>query len=1120
MCLLLLCPFQRARCLGAAFLLSVCLHAAASALHVVLAPQGSVGGAYRLLNSDPMRGHVLVRRAASDEDDMAPPLPQRPARPILPPRAVGPPPNGSPQHIFIPIHDHNVVKFPGFPQPPAAPSAGPELPPRPKTTEEADPGLVYNFADPSEFSVPRPEDVINGGAEGGYITLSPAPVVRSTPPIILEPPPYPFDVLKPPESPLPPAFRFPDSPSTSFRPPPNSPPPSKIRFPASNPKANSQQFDNVAPSIHPPFSPPSAKTQKKESADSGQRFTNFFPPTRFPQKEVNSESREPIENFKDSPQDFPSKDNINNFPIPTGSQFSEPLLPNDSGSLIPFGFGDDFFITGDVSGTGSLTGTGVSGTSDIFGTGGTSEIRDIIGSGPISGTSAERFPFVDPQPKRPKSTTSTTSHPSTSPEKQNPISYQIQSWQLPSPKPLTTELPPVIKTEIIQLKPFKPQTTLPLTTEADDAPPQTPVAVQQNQIPEQQFSNPLNPSPWPTSHQEQNPTPAPPHWLNDGTSVSRFETTTSHQSPQTFSETSQVTENPWPNAGHHQSSQPLQGNFVEDSHVKKRENKVPASTSTFDPLPAFSAEDLGSSGSTSLGFFPYENSDDFFNEVFKNSNPFGAKIVAEVTPSSNRISTLGTLQESQVQTSRTGLSPQLSTAGNSASTPSFKRLPSTTSPARTQTYQISIRPSVNSPVSIPHSAATSFSHQQFTRQNFVSPSTSSSQPSTNDPFTALLSNHQLSTTPEDNFVPVRSLSNAQPSFSGSSTGVSTSFPASFQSAREGSGGPSSNYQGVSNLLANDVQRHIVPSSRGPSTTRSDHQPRTLIRTSDPFSIRGSTDSSFSSAPTTTLEALDSFPSPESSFTEDQSRAPVEDNAPSTSTTTTTTIVSHPGATEGKVEVLVLPYKKVEEKLLEDTSPSFRNPDRSNSINFGVPLKPVEEEVSVYLVRQERPTPPRGFPSPTPPTPQTPPMTQRSWRTRPRINGEILQSNEESVALGQEALEFRGFPIPLEFKLATSERESESRQLEISGAVATSTADPGGLPSHFAGTMDPAGFEPSRDFESSTSLDSSFEFVGPATLVGGGQGELEEDLAPDSLQAVAPPPSAGNLEGSPDPQPDK
>lgn len=747
MCLLLLCPFQRARCLGAAFLLSVCLHAAASALHVVLAPQGSVGGAYRLLNSDPMRGHVLVRRAASDEDDMAPresrgllttifrpffggggtsgggrnregnggrggygsretpALPQRPARPILPPRAVGPPPNGSPQHIFIPIHDHNVVKFPGFPQPPAAPSAGPELPPRPKTTEEADPGLVYNFADPSEFSVPRPEDVINGGAEGGYITLSPAPVVRSTPPIILEPPPYPFDVLKPPESPLPPAFRFPDSPSTSFRPPPNSPPPSKIRFPASNPKANSQQFDNVAPSIHPPFSPPSAKTQKKESADSGQRFTNFFPPTRFPQKEVNSESREPIENFKDSPQDFPSKDNINNFPIPTGSQFSEPLLPNDSGSLIPFGFGDDFFITGDVSGTGSLTGTGVSGTSDIFGTGGTSEIRDIIGSGPISGTrfvsgtggisdtrdvfgngdlagsaaisnngasgagdiydtlgsnglpgvndisdiretpkavditeirdeyesSAERFPFVDPQPIRPKSTTSTTSHPSTSPEKQNPISYQIQSWQLPSPKPLTTELPPVIKTEIIQLKPFKPQTTLPLTTEADDAPPQTPVAVQQNQIPEQQFSNPLNPSPWPTSHQEQNPTPAPPHWLNDGTSVSRFETTTSHQSPQTFSETSQVTENPWPNAGHHQSSQPLQGNFVEDSHVKKRENKVPASTSTFDPLPAFSAEDLGSSGSTSLGFFPYENSDDFFNEVFKNSNPFGAKIVAEVT---------------------------------------------------------------------------------------------------------------------------------------------------------------------------------------------------------------------------------------------------------------------------------------------------------------------------------------------------------------------------------------------------------------------------------------------------------------------------------------------------------
>lgn len=724
-------------------LLSVCLQAAATPLHAVIAPQGSVRGELRVQNSDPMNRHVLVRRAASDEEDMAPresrgllttifrpffgsgggggggggrnregnggrggysgretpALPQRPARPILPPRAVAPPPNVSPQHIFIPIHDHNVVKFPGFPQPPAAPA-----PPRPKTTEEADPGLVYNFADPSEFSEPRPEDVINENVEGGYITLSPAAVHRPTPPISLEPPPYPFDVLKPPESPLPPAFRFPDSPSTGFLPPPSSNPHSKIRFPAPDFEVHSQQFSNAAPNIHSPFSPPRAKTQKKESADGGQRFTNFSPSTRIPQNEVNSVSHEPIKNFKDSPQDFPSEANINNFPIPTGSQFSEPLLPNDSGSLIPFGFGDDFFITGDVSGTAGLAGTvGISGTSDISGTGGISNIRDITGSGGISGTrfvsgtggisdtrdvfgngdlsgtagkfadgasdvtdnlrssgisgakgtsdfggtsgavditeirdenesSAEQFSFVNPQPIKPEPTASTTSHPTTPQEKQNPISYQIQSWRLPSPQPATTQLPPVVKTEIVQLKPFQPQTTISLTTEADYVPSQTPVAVQQNQIPEQQFSNPVNPSPWPTTpHQEQNPTPAPPHWLNDGTSVSRFETTTSHQSPQTPSETHQVTENPWPNSGQHQNSQSVQGNFLEDSHVEKRENKVPPSTSTFDPLPAFSAEDLGPSGSTSLGFFPYENSDDFFNEVFKNSNPFGAKIVTDVT---------------------------------------------------------------------------------------------------------------------------------------------------------------------------------------------------------------------------------------------------------------------------------------------------------------------------------------------------------------------------------------------------------------------------------------------------------------------------------------------------------
>lgn len=467
---------------------------------------------------------------------------------------------------------------------------------------------------------------------------------------------------------------------------------------------HSQQFSNTAPNIHSPFTPPRAKTQKKESANGGQRFTNFSPSTRIPQNEVNSVSHEPIKNFKDSPQDFPSEANINNFPIPTGSQFSEPLLPNDSGSLIPFGFGDDFFITGDVSGTAGLAGTvGISGTSDISGTGGISNIRDITGSGGISGTrfvsgtggisdtrdvfgngdlsgtagkfadgasdvtdnlrssgisgakgtsdfggtsgavditeirdenesSAEQFSFVNPQPIKPEPTASTTSHPTTPQEKQNPISYQIQSWRLPSPQPATTQLPPVVKTEIVQLKPFQPQTTISLTTEADYVPSQTPVAVQQNQIPEQQFSNPVNPSPWPTTpHQEQNPTPAPPHWLNDGTSVSRFETTTSHQSPQTPSETHQVTENPWPNSGQHQNSQSVQGNFLEDSHVEKRENKVPPSTSTFDPLPAFSAEDLGPSGSTSLGFFPYENSDDFFNEVFKNSNPFGAKIVTDVT---------------------------------------------------------------------------------------------------------------------------------------------------------------------------------------------------------------------------------------------------------------------------------------------------------------------------------------------------------------------------------------------------------------------------------------------------------------------------------------------------------
>ncbi|XP_042857643.1 mucin-5AC-like [Penaeus japonicus] len=1033
------CHCQRVRCTRVMLLLSVCLQAAATPLHVVIAPQGSVRGVHEGQSSEslirPVRGHVLVRRAATDEEDMTPresrglltslfrpffgggggggggnrernggrgghggretpALPRPPLRPIGPPRAAGPPsPNGSPQHIFIPIHDHNIVKFPGIPQPPTAPA-----PPRAKTTEEADPGLVYNFADPSEFSEPRPEDVINGDAEGGYITLSPAPVFRPTPPISLEPPPYPFDVLKPPQSPPPHAFRFPGSESTNFHPPANSHQPSKIRFPVSDSKVNSQQFGNPSPNINSHFTPPQVKPQNKETHNNGPIFPNSFPPTRFPQNEVNSVSHEPTKSFKDS-HDFFKDSNINNFPIPTGSQFSEPLLPNDSDSLIPFEFGDDFFITGGLSETGSISGSrgvsytgGISGTGSIADNGGISSIGGTSGTGSIShtsntfgtgdisgnagipdnrdvfgtsgvpgaggvfgtggasfstgtsgtegisdtrgtsgaggdisatrdeyGTNAGQLSYEIPQSPKP-TTSRTTSLPSIPQQKENPISYQIQSWRLPSPEPTTTQLPPVVRTETPHPKAPRPWTTAPPTTKADYVSPQIPVAVQQNQIPEQVILNPVSPSSWPaTPHREQNPTPAPPHWLHEGTSGSRFETTTSQQSPQTPSQTPQViTENPWPNSGH-QSPQSIQGNFVEDTHVKKRENKVPPSTHTFDPLPAFSAEDLGPSGSTSQGFFPYQNSDDFFNEVFKNSNPFGAKIVTEVTPSSNRFSTAGTFQESQVQTSRTGLPPQLSAESKSASTPSLKTLPSTSSPPRTQTYQISIRPSLvpasaNNPLNTPHSAATSFTHQQLMQQNVLSPSTSSSQPFTTDPFTSLLSNHQLASTSDTKFVPVRSFTSAPQS---SSSRSSTRVPASFQSpplVRGGPGGPSSNYQGVSNLLANNVQRHIVPSSRGPSTTSNDHQQFHInnnhveesnhtipnhIEGSNPFNSEEDITSSQSYHSHSDIHGRVPSPLRSISVVFAWAHPDPQDNAPSASTTTTT-IASLPDATEGKI----------------------------------------------------------------------------------------------------------------------------------------------------------------------------------------------------------------------------
>ncbi|KAG7164481.1 hypothetical protein Hamer_G003690 [Homarus americanus] len=92
-------------------------------------------------------------------------------------------------------------------------------------------------------------------------------------------------------------------------------------------------------------------------------------------------------------------------------------------------------------------------------------------------------------------------------------------------------------------------------------------------------------------------------------------------------------------------------NQVSDSSFDTQSKLSPFQTKltgdAFEPLPGFSEEEIGPSGGTTIGFLPFDGSDEFFSHIFKGKNPFGEKVVTEA--SNTRVATPTPLQRPDVR---------------------------------------------------------------------------------------------------------------------------------------------------------------------------------------------------------------------------------------------------------------------------------------------------------------------------------------------------------------------------------------------------------------------------------------------------------------------------------------
>ncbi|XP_064107515.1 mucin-2-like [Macrobrachium nipponense] len=185
---------------------------------------------------------------------------------------------------------------------------------------------------------------------------------------------------------------------------------------------------------------------------------------------------------------------------------------------------------------------------------------------------------------------------------------------------------------------------------------------------------------------------------------------------------------------------------------------------------------------------------------------------------------------------------------------------------------------------------------------------------------------------------------------------------------------------------------------------------TPLRAAEPFTVAEGGEN-----PYTTLNPVQTFQDPGSPHVASQTNAPFqeEDDTPPTITATTT-------IDDKEFEVLVLPYEKEEadggvkdtQDITQESSSIALAPASAHraSFNPGIPLKPTEEEVSVYLVRHRKPATVSGG-SPTPPTSPTPPPPASPTLSPTQPN--VTAFFNDSAHFGLDALEFRGFPIPVD-----------------------------------------------------------------------------------------------------------
>ncbi|XP_066952244.1 mucin-2-like [Macrobrachium rosenbergii] len=522
----------------------------------------------------------------------------------------------------------------------------------------------------------------------------------------------------------------------------------------------------------------------------------------------------------------------------------------------------------------------------------------------------------------------------------------------------------------------------------------------------------------------------------------------------------------------------------------------------------------GSSQDNSDGFIPFSDSSEFFNHIFGDTNPFGHKIITEVPSNITSISAPSSRTDFNSAHQHNQQQPLTQPVPFVNRPTQHATIPSTTSPANeptTQTFTPVIvstsqpliqqsfftnQPPTTSWPSVPLSSPTnqssttswpsvpfsSFSQQSPTNSwpspPFSGPSNQSPTNSWPSPsFSSPIDQSPTNTWPSPPFSgPTnQSPTNIWPSppFSGPTNQSPTNTWPSPPFGSSASVFVSSEEKDPESVFSGEWSRLEEQHSTTEAQTHANQQSGALntdtpSRTAEPFTVAEGGEN-----PYTTLNPVQAFQDSGSPHVSSQTTATLQAEGDTPSTITATTTID-----DKEFEVLVLPYEKEEnDKDVKDTQDD--TPETSSialapasahqaSFNPGTPIKPTEEEVSVYLVRHRKPSTVSGG-SPTPPTSPTP-----TSPTQPNVTAFF----NDSAHFGLDALEFRGFPIPVDLTpqndgsltLVSSPSRVAGTAISASGKhfkfeYNDDGEESGGgnfLPNSFKGSFDPQGFDSTKE----------------------------------------------------------